>query len=273
MPDDLKALARAEEEELGRPWPDAYADDLVALAEGKLSEARRTELVEIAKRDPDLAAAFALYAPVDAAFVDALVDQVAAGRSRPGAPAPAAVSDLARHRQRRTRRLLASTSTIGLAAAAAITIFFTSRGRLRPLPEFEVTLTGGMADERGRDDPGAASGRRFAPDSEIDLVLRPATALTSDLAASAFVRAHGPGAARPVRSLTLPVLVSNAGAVRLAGPVARIFAGAGDRVSLIVVLQTGPDPDRALRIADGREPPGRHARRIELPLELAPGPP
>jgi hypothetical protein len=176
----------------------------------------------------------------DPARQEALVD-VVLGKSSGDRP-PLAGQLLAPMR-RRLGRWIAGL-VLPLAAAAGIALWW--RMSPPPLPPYTATVTGGVSEVRGPEDPGAPL--VIEGDAPVQVILRPERATTVTVGAAAFwvrgdeVRAWSD--AHPERSA--------AGAFLLRGRAERPF-GPGPGFLLLVVAPAGEVP-RALDAARLRAP-------------------
>jgi hypothetical protein len=250
--DSLAALARESEGELPQDLPLAPAD-VEGLVRGTLSQERLAELRRQADGDPDLAAALACFTPLPPSTTDEI--------------ARLAVARLQGGRKPRRRFAFAWLAMPVLAAAAGLLLLVRPGGGPVALPAYDLTFVGGDGAVRGETgaDPRPAVVRLW-PDAEMDLVLRPEAPVTGPLQASAFVRA-GAG----LRAVPLPFELSDVGAVRVAGPVGKLFAGLRGRVELVIVLRRSDvsGVPAAPELAAAATASGPGWLRITAALELA----
>ena len=281
--DLLRRLGRlaAEEEVLS-----ADDQELELLCAGQLPDDRLRRLEARAEHDPDLALRLAAYRPLPPAsrskIAEALVREMAAP---PGAQGTTAGSDARRSGDRlvdagrkRARPVSARASRWGrgwawgsaaaAAAAAAVMLWighWPSAIRARPaLPSYALAVSGG---ERELRDPTAPAGAavRLRPDSRLELVLRPATAVAGPVAVQAFL-ARG----EAMEPLPLQFEISPEGAARAAGSAAELFGSHRGRWQLrLIVQRSGAPGGDALSVArDARTPAGAEARRADVDLWL-----
>ena len=286
--DLLARLGRlaAEEEQVA---PDD--EELELLCAGRLPDERVRALEARAAREPDFARRLEAYRPLAVAarvrIADALAREVRAG-SRVAAddgraPANATVNPgrdeagVTPLRPAHRARVWAAVAG-GLAAAAALVLLI--RGPVQygaqktiPLPAYAMDARGGEQDVRGAPDRTPAA-LRLAPDSRVELVLRPATSVARPITIAAFIvpREAAPGGTAQRQGpepLRLPFETSEKGTARLAGRAADLFGARRGRWQLRLIVEVAPGtPGAAERLAGADGAAEATARLTALDLWL-----
>jgi hypothetical protein len=241
-----------------RAEPDpAGADDPVweRLASGRLTMAEDAELRLRAATDPGVAALYEAYRPLEASTKD----RIARGALEHLRPA--------RRRAGWWRR--AALVAAPLAAAAAVVILLTRAapppGADAALPTYALVVMGGDQTTRSGAAPDSAP-IELHRGSRLEIVLRPATPVSSPVVVSAFLVRGG-----EAHAWSVPMDRSTDGAVRIAGEARTLLAvPAGSWDLAFVVGGDGAataDPSEVARATQGNG--GTHAwqllqRRIEL---------
>jgi len=135
-----------------------------------------------------------------------------------------------------------------------------------PLPAYELVARGGVKHTRGPSEPPAAGPLRLVPGSEIDLTLRPSTRVEGPLAVRAFVVQEA-----TTRPWAAPVDVAPTGAMRLHGPVDKLFAGFEGALELRLVVGRAEalgSVDAAQKKALGAESAGPGWQVLRVAVEL-----
>jgi hypothetical protein len=258
----FSALAEANRER--DPLADPRWD---ALARGALSPADRAALEALAGSSGAGRAAMEAFAPLDERERTQLVAKILAARgASPGEPAqapapPQAVARVIPFPARR-RALLFSAATLAAVAASAA-LFFRSPGG-SAIPTYQASIAGEQAQRSPFGDPDAA--RRLGPGSAIDLVLRPATPVSGPLAARGFVLQGG-----RVRAWDAPVVISEEGAVRIAGSYDALLGGipSGPCELVFAVGRPGELPSSPEAIGAAlRDPAPRGFQLLRVPVVL-----
>lgn len=217
-----------------------------SLTQGTLSEDERRALEELARQEPSAAEAHEAYRPLDAAArerIAARLEQQLAAEPAPEKP-PAAVLVP----RRPWRRLVPALAA--LAAAAAVLLLVLPR-QAPPLPGYALSLSSEQAVRAGTPEPEVP---RLGPGSQLDVLLRPETAVEGPVDVRAFLIRRG-----EARSWTPPLERSPEGAVRIRGPVEALLpVPPGEWTLAIAVGRPGtlpesPDEVRA-RVEEGRAP-------------------
>ena len=183
--------------------PDELLDDLGSLA--------RTQAEQTASGGAD---ADELLRPLDAAAHDRIVARLlplvrsdaSPGHATGTAGGPPRSAQAVPRRPRSRRWLIAVAPA--LAAASALLWFVWPRADA-PLPMYALELSGGQSAERG---PAATATMRVGRGDDVSAVLRPATAVSGDVAVRVFVNG------RPLPDAPAQVVEQSAdGAVRISG--------------------------------------------------------
>jgi hypothetical protein len=271
----LDAVARAAEK-------DEIEDDprWRALVEGRLSEADRKALEELAEEDARHEEALVLLEPLGdeakARITDRILGELGAAPRAEDPPAPRA-EVIALPARRRWAPVVAA-----LALAAGVALFVMLRESPTevalgdPIPRYEIALVGGELATRA--DPGAPAEAIpvvLGPGSSLEIVLRPATPYREPIAARGFLIQNGRAQAWEIKPD-----ISPDGAVRIAGERETLFANVapGPWEIAIAVGPSGALPDAE---AVGRGVSGEQAARIQMlrraivlvePQKVAPSP-
>jgi hypothetical protein len=162
-----------------------------------------------------------------------------------------------------TRRAKMTALAVGaaLAIAAAVALVARGTGPSAPLPPYEVALFGAPSHLRGA--PGVTSTPTIAvaPESPLEIVLRPDVDVRGPVVAGAFL-VEGGGA----RRWSAPIEVSEDGAVRIAGRVDSLFGARRGEVDVIVIVARPgalPEEDHALDA-----PPSSDSSRRAVKLHM-----
>jgi len=253
--DDLLRQIGQHAREAGPPAPE---DDPVwqRLASGELTADEDAELQRRAAADPRAAELYEAFRPLDAS----LKEGIAARAMKELAPRPRVLP------WRRAAVVIAP-----LAAAAAIALALTRRAsttddRAAVLPIYAMDLQGGDRTTRSIDQP-AVELTKLHRGSHVEVVLRPATAVSAPVSVRGFV-AQGDA----VRALELPQERSSDGAIRIQGDAGALFhdVPAGEWALALTVGAEGaaaPQPNEVASALRGGDRP--HVwqllqRRIEL---------
>ncbi len=219
----------------------APADDPVweRLARGELLPSEDALLRERAAADPEIARLYEAFRPLDDSARRRIAARVVAGLRPPRVIAW------------RRAALLAGP----LAAAAAVVLVVSVRLRqpaqpLAPVPEYSLALSGGDRPTRSAT-PGPIGPVELHRSSSLEIVLRPATAVSGPVAVRAFLM-QGPDA----RRWDVAMDRSADGAVRIAGEAGALLAGvpAGSWDLVFTVGPEGsaaPDPGDVARALHG----------------------
>ncbi|MEZ4267154.1 MAG: hypothetical protein R3F39_12320 [Myxococcota bacterium] len=229
-----------------------------ALAEGRADAA---ESAAAKAEDPER---WAAYQPLDAAAREAVHRRVAEAL---GPVATEASKDnvisLQARRESRWRRV--AMIAVPLAAAAVLMLLMRppSVSEFPPVDSYSLEIGGGQALQRGPENRDVS--RRFVPDSQLELVLRPATPVESPLALRAW-RRQADGAWQ----LWEPAVEWSAdGAARIVGNAGALLGTTPGRVELrVVVGRSEVLPDSAE--AAGHESAGW--RRFDAHVEMQAAP-
>ena len=130
------------------------------------------------------------------------------------------------------RRVFSAVPAIALAAAVAAIYLRPASlpGESARLPAYGVLVEGGERETRGASEADPEGGRSFAPDSPVTLRLRPPTAVVGALDVR-VVRI-----AAVTEEVRVPLRVSEAGAIEIAGRAREVFGASPGRVELVVVV-------------------------------------
>jgi len=222
----------------------APADDPVweRLARGELSPSEDARLRERAAGDPELAALYEAYRPLDGAARQQIAARVEAGLR----PSRGAV----------WRRAALIAAPLAAAAAVLLVVSVRMRQPAQPLaliPQYALALSGGDRATRSGtpDDSGPVELHRG---SHLEIVLRPATAVSHPVTVRAFLL-QGADA----RPWDVAMERSADGAVRIAGQADALLAGvpAGSWDLVFTVGPEGtaaPDPGDVTRATHGYGP-------------------
>ncbi len=219
----------------------APADDAVweRLARGELSPAEDAQLRERAAADPEIATLYEAFRPLDDAARKRIAAHVEAGSRRPRVIA--------------WRRAALLAGPLAVAAAVALVVSVRLREPAQPLalfPEYSLALSGG--DRATRSGTPAPSGPvELRRSSSLEIVLRPATAVSHPVAVRAFLL-NGTDA----RPWDVAMDRSPDGAVRIAGQAGALLAGvpAGSWDLVFTVALEGsaqPAPGEVARVVHG----------------------
>ncbi len=178
---------------------------LLALSEGRASEAQLQALEEEAQGDPELAMRLSAYRPLGEAQLKSL-ERIAA---------------------RRLSRLWGRLGVVGALAAAAAGITLSLRSPA--LPDYALEVRAGDALKRGATEPPA--NRELRADSELEIVLRPQSAHEQPLIARAFATADA-GAWHT----KLPVEKASTGAARLTGQAGALTNSRTGAVTFVLLI-------------------------------------
>jgi hypothetical protein len=208
------------------------------------------ERAELAKR---------LFAPASAASVEAIAASVVGSLGAAGGQAARVVP--MRGRAWRWAGLVGTP----LAAAAAIALLVTRpRAPLSDLPEYTVSVSGGVRADRGADTRGPSEPVAVAAGTEVVLVARPEASAAGSVHAATFVVGSGAPIAVASTSET-----SAKGAVRVTvrGDDLAKVAGAGGSIALVLVVDRSEGDDRrALAAGDGAT---REWTRFTVPVRVS----
>ncbi len=247
----LRRLAQAKKEEqdaeharLDERWD--------RLSAGELSPEEEAELRALAETSEEGRQAYEAFRPLGSDFHAQVVRAVQGQSLAPEARREVdAVSEkppgLRRPLPRRASRLAGWSA---LAAAAALVLLLRAPGTQPPLPSYAMELSGGVQEMRG--DP-ASPPRTFPPGSQLELVLRPQTAVSGPLAVRYFL-----GRGNALQPWPAPGVITADGSVRVAGTVGReITIPPGEWTLWVVVGRPEKLPDAvALSAHLSRPPPG-----------------
>ncbi|MEQ8275402.1 MAG: hypothetical protein RMA76_37610 [Deltaproteobacteria bacterium] len=200
---------------------------LEALADGTSSAAERLELEREAERDPELARRLVAYQPLSTADVDRLDD--IARDALADAPSPI-----------RAPVIRGPWLAVAVLATAAAVLPFVLR--TSPLPAYEVEVH--VGDDTYRGDAIARSAGRLAPDAPLEVVLRPATRVSSTVEARVY--AVRDGRLHPVEGR---LEVSPTGAARFVGSVGRLVEVETDEAVLVLVVHRPGEAPREEALA------------------------
>src|SRR5581483_1136849 len=156
-------------------------------------------------------------------------------------------------------------TTAVLAVAAGTVLWLNHRAppadRAAPLPVYALDVIGGVQEQRGLGAPGTHP-IRLRPDSPLELVLRPATAVRDRIAVDSFLvpaAAHGTGGDAAIEPAAIPFETSPDGAARARGTAASLFGARHGHWQLRLIVKTADAPAgdvlRRARLEDGAGPP------------------
>jgi hypothetical protein len=227
---DEELVARVAE--LMKAQDDALDPRLEAFAAGRETEAAARQA--LAGRD-DAEAVLAALRPLGAEFREATLERVLRCRPQPASEQPRVIS-LSSHRGRLVRWLGAAV----VASAAAAGLVLVLRPGTPALPRYADTFVGGDVLVRGGPDTTAADapGGVLRPDSKIEWVMRPVTAVSGEVEVRGFIVAGGVGKRWP-----LAAEISAQGAVRIAGRVTDLGIPLGASRLVVSVGRPGTLPD------------------------------
>jgi hypothetical protein len=211
-----------------------------ALVEGRLSEADRKALDELAAMDARHDEARQLLTPLgDEArerFTDRILGEIARA-PEPVAPPPAGAEVIALEPKRKWVPVVAA-----LALAAGLALFVTLRRDSStelalgdPVPSYEMALVGGERSDRAA--PAQADPQApivLGPGSSLEILLRPATPYRKPIAVRGFLVQNG-----RAQSWEIKPDISADGAVRIAGERETLFANVAPG-PWEVVIAVGP---------------------------------
>jgi hypothetical protein len=251
--------------DLAREDAETRSDDdaWVRRAAGEASESEEASLAARASSDEEAAFLLEMTRPLSDEKMDALVALSTKAAAR--APASHAEAAPAKPAPLRGARLQAALRWGVPALVAAAGLLFLVRpqgGDSIRLPEYSVTVEGADARFRGAPaDPQPTARREVSAGARLALTLRPAEAVSTPVAAVAYMRD-----ATGVRLVPVPLRVAPSGTATLEGTREELF---GDRRgSLDLTIFIGPPgalPAGAAAV-DGEL--AKSVRRIELPFEL-----
>jgi hypothetical protein len=209
------------------------ADDPVweRLARGELSPSEDALLRERAAGDPQVAALYEAYCPLDGAVRKRIAARVEAGLRPSRGPV--------------WRRVALIAAPLAAAAAVLLVVSVRMRQPAEPLaliPQYALALSGGDRATRSGapDDSGPVELHRG---SNLEIVLRPSTAVSHPVMVRAFLLQGA-----EARPWDVPMDRSADGAVRIAGQAGALLAGAAPG-SWDLVFTVGPEgsatPDAA----------------------------
>lgn len=185
------------------------------LAEGTLSPEEDAELRRLAAEDPAAAEKYEAYRPLG----DEVKERIAAriGEALPS-PSEKKIVTL----PGRKGAGLAFVAALAIAAGALLWVD-PPRGSLdEALPPYALTVSGDRTT-RGAGDAPADAVVELHADSRIEMVLRPAKAVTGEVGARGFLMQGG-----AAKAWAPPVQISNDGAVRITGGAGDLFGGPGE---------------------------------------------
>ena len=189
------------------------------LAAGELDAAGVAELKALADGDPEAAAAFEAFQPLDDAYSELET------LFRPKAEV------LSIGRARRARWVGVAATVVAIAAAL---LLFLRPGPGSPLALYELELSRGEQSFRSAEGPAPAAVVELTPASRVDLVLRPATRVDEAVTVRAFLRSGPAGAA--LKPLDVNAGMSPSGAIEIGGAVRDIITDTPGSYDLILVV-------------------------------------
>ncbi|HEX8795106.1 MAG TPA: hypothetical protein VF765_29365 [Polyangiaceae bacterium] len=225
------------------------------LAKGELTADEDAELRKRAAADPQTATLYEAYRPLDASL-----------KKRIAAHATAALAP--RSRVLSWRRAAVIIAPLAAAAAIAVVVMRrpTTQDGAPALPLYAMDFQGGDRTTRSAE-PTAVESTKLHRGSHVEVVLRPATAVSAPVSVRTFV-VQGDA----VRALDLPAERSSDGAIRIQGDAGALFhdvpAGAWD-LAVTVGAEGAAPPHPSEVVSALRGDGGRHVwqllhRRIEL---------
>ncbi len=144
-------------------------------------------------------------------------------------------------------------AAVALAAAASLLLVLrrsASPADTDPLPVYALSLTGGERSTRSDTAPPPAVPIELHGGSQLEIVLRPATAVTGPVSVEAFTVRDG-----QARPWTVPMSRSADGAVRISGDARALLGPATGEVGLAFVVERAGappvDPADVVRAAGG----------------------
>ncbi len=237
--------------ELMHTQDEAFDPRLTRLADGSLTAEERARLDADAARDPVLAEAIALFAPMSPTTHRKL----------------AATATLASRRPARPFRMIGGGATGLLLAAAVAGVFL--RSSVDPLGGYQLSAQAGEVEWRS-EAAKALAGREIHPQAELSLVLRPERATKHAVEGALWIQAGTTMVRAP-----LDARVSEEGAVAWFGPAEVITDGRRGSVQLIAVVgYAGRLPQTPQDIDSPRHQQGYwHSFRISLRVADSPSKP
>lgn len=232
--------------------------ELEAYARGVLAEDQRRALEARAARDPELAQALELFAPLAPAVLVRVAQ--AAGPEPVRAPLRAIAGDPARDRapsrrpHRARRAPIFAGALVAMAASVAVGLWVSAPA---PLPAFTLAARAGDAQWRG----ASETGTQLRADSELELTLVPATPVHGALEGKLLVLRGDTVVDRGPATE-----VSSDGALRWRGPAGSLLGVDAGSVTVVLVAARPGQWPRTLPPTDPSFP---HAR-IQLTVEPLP---
>ncbi|HVR64952.1 MAG TPA: hypothetical protein VMU50_23810 [Polyangia bacterium] len=213
------------------------------------------------------------FAPLSAADRAKIADRilqpqaVEAQQEKP-TTADAVVSMVGRRRGSRGCRA-AALAPLALAAAVMLVVRSFSGERLGPVPEYEISASGGIKELRGGDTPSSeaagtlAEPQRLAPQSQLVAIGRPKIAVEGPMAVRAFVVQGA-----KVEEVWPQLQIAASGAVEVRAPVAAVFGDRTGHWELVVLVGRAAALRRAEPAAALAGPSDGTWRRLVVPLDF-----
>jgi hypothetical protein len=257
--DLLRSLARVAREEATKDEGEARWGD---LALGELDAEDVAALEKLAAEDAEAAEKLVAYRPLD----DAAKDRIAA-RLAPAATAPAAakVVPLAA----RPRRVAWIAAAVAIAAGVALWRGASTPESGPPLPAYAMVVSSGDRATRGTE-PTTTEETVVAPDSRLEIRLRPAKQVAGSVAVRGFL-VQG-GVARP---WVPPMQTSADGAVAIDGAASALLgvsAGTWDVVLAVGRPSDLPSADAILKAVAAGSAAGEPWQMFVRRVRIAPAP-
>ena len=194
---------------------DDRSDSWELLSHGTLSREEAAFLRALSDESPKDATRFEAYAPLDARFHERMTDTLLAQVSS----------------RRNTRPRVRQLTTASLLLAAAASLLLMVRPVATRAPEYELTVRGQIAYERGA--PAVSSAAELVPDSVLDIRLTPVER-GAERQLSTFLQQDGKVIAWPV-----PISRASSGAFRITGRARDLLGSRYGEWDAVFVL--GPD--------------------------------
>ena len=206
------------------------------LAEGTLSPEEDAELRRLAAEDPAAAEKYEAYRPLGDDVKERIVARIA--EALPPAPQKKIVA-----LPRRKGAGVAFVAALAIAAGALLWVRPPLGSVDEALPSYALTVSGDRTTRAAGDAP-AEGVVELHTDSRVDLVLRPAKAVTGEVGARAFLVQGG-----AAKAWAPPLQISNDGAVRITGGAGELFGGPGEWQVVLAVGRPRDLPSDATDVA------------------------
>lgn len=248
------------------PGDDSAEDDLQKLLAALRVTAKEDELA--VARLP--AEAFAPLSADDRARVaNRIVQAQAAETQREKTSSGGAVVSMEGRRRRGRGIVAVALAPLAAAAALVLVVRSFSGEQMPPLPDYEISASGGSKELRGADPAAAAAAglvaapQRLRRESQLVAIARPAVAARGGVAVRAFV-VQG----RTVDEVWPQLQIAASGAVEIRAPVAEVFGDRKGRWELVVLVARAEALRKTEPAAAIAHPSDPTWRRLTVPLDF-----